>query len=263
MKTLFISTWRGQASMSGKQIVICTAANLPQAHLLRNVLEELGIPASITNDAVQFAVGEAPAGWATAPRVVVDEQQAELARRVALEFEAAGRSSRLRDEIADETDSSAGRETVAWPVCPKCGRRRTAICPFCGSTGDDTPPADLSYQATEEHAGDEAATAELLPGRPSIGARRNWLLCPTCEEPFEAQYECACAKCGHDFGDGIKRPDAPPALLFSPPRLAWLSVGIAATALLMLWKPVMGCLLVAVIIVATLVRRSIDSTRSL
>jgi hypothetical protein len=248
--------------MSGKQIVIYTAANLPQAHVLRNTLEELGIPASITNDAVQLAVGDVPAGWATAPRVVVDEQQAELARRVALEFDAASRGPRLSDEGADDSDSSAARETIAWPVCPKCGRRRVAICPFCDSTGDDTPPADLSYQALEEPAGVEGATAEMRLGRQSTVTRRNWLLCPTCEEPFEAQYERACANCGHDFGDGIKRPDAPPALLFSPPRLAWLSVGIAATAILILWKPVMGYLLVAVIVVATLVRRSIDTGRS-
>ncbi|HEV2969509.1 MAG TPA: DUF2007 domain-containing protein [Pirellulales bacterium] len=248
--------------MSGKQIVIYTAASLPQAHVLRNVLEELGIPASITNDTIQFAVGDVPAGWPTSPRVVVDEQQAELARRVALEFDVAGRSSRLRDKGDDDSDSSADRETIAWPMCPKCGRRRVAICPFCGSTGDDIPPADLSYQALEEHADDEGDTAALRLDRQSTGTQRNWLLCPTCEEPFEAQYEHACRNCGHDFGDGIKRPDAPPALLFSPPRLAWFSACVAATVLLMLWKPVMGYVLVAVIVVATLVRRSIDAGRS-
>ena len=114
--------------MSGKQIVIYTAANLPEAHILRNTLDELGIHAAVINDAVQMAVGDLPAGWPTAPRVVVDEEQAELARRVALEFDAIGRASRQQAEDDDEPERRGAAAAIAWPMCPNCGCRRQAVC---------------------------------------------------------------------------------------------------------------------------------------
>src|SRR5437763_15608498 len=92
--------------MSSKPTVIYTAANLPQAHILRNLLEDLGISARVINDAVQQAIGDIPAGWATAPRVVVAGEHAELARRVALEFDAHGHESPRDDEAIDSSEET-------------------------------------------------------------------------------------------------------------------------------------------------------------
>src|SRR6266700_1961909 len=124
----FPSVLESTYPMSSKPTVIYTAANLPQAHILRNLLEDLGIPATVTNDAVQQAVGDIPAGWATAPRVVVAEEHAELARRVALEFDAHGHESPRDDEVTEDSEETVepGESPPQPPllVCPSCGSRR-------------------------------------------------------------------------------------------------------------------------------------------
>jgi hypothetical protein len=226
--------------MSSKPTVIYTAANLPQAHLLRNMLEDLGIPATVTNDAVQQAIGDIPAGWSTAPRVVVAEEHAELARRVAMEFDSPGRDRLQGDESADHAIDAA--ELVAGPpqpvpilACPSCGSRRQAVCAYCGTSGDDFISADSS-------------------GDRSSGAQRPWLICATCQEPFAAQYERVCERCGYDYREGAERPMKAPALLFSRFGLALMVIGLAATVLLVVWQPTMACLLLLVIGLATMAR---------
>jgi len=73
--------------------VIYIAASVEQAHILANALREHGIFAYVSNEALQFGVGELPMGLPTAARVVVDEDDADLARHVALAFDRAGRSN--------------------------------------------------------------------------------------------------------------------------------------------------------------------------
>ncbi|HEV3022391.1 MAG TPA: DUF2007 domain-containing protein, partial [Pirellulales bacterium] len=125
--------------------VIYTAANVQQAHLLKNLLDEAGIPATVANEALQGAAGEVPLGWATSARVMVSDDRAAESRRIAEEFDAklatAARLARSpqpmgstsaesrqgptgaepltsRDDIADEL--AAQRR----PRCPQCGRPR-------------------------------------------------------------------------------------------------------------------------------------------
>jgi Putative prokaryotic signal transducing protein len=225
--------------MSSKPTVIYTAANLPQAHILRNLLEDLGIPATVSNDAVQQAIGDIPAGWSTAPRVVVAEEHAELARRVALEFDAPGHDSPRDDDVTgdpeDTIESAGSPPQPPLLACPRCGSRRQAVCAYCGTSGDDFVAADSSDSR-------------------SAGTRRPWLICSTCEEPSAAQYERVCERCGHDYGEGADRPKKAPALLFSRFGLALMVIGLAATVLLVLWQPTMACLLLLVIGLATMAR---------
>ena len=158
--------------MSIKPTVIYTAANLPARHILRNLLEDLGIPSRVTNDAVQQAVGDIPAGWATAPRVVVAEEHAELARCVALEFDAHGHESPRDDEVTEESEQTVepGESPQQQPLlaCPSCGSGRQAVSAYCGTSGNDFISA--------ESAGDRTG-----------GSRGRWLTCSTCQEPFAAQ----------------------------------------------------------------------------
>ena len=36
------------------------------------------------------------------------------------------------------------------------------------------------------------------------------LICPTCDEPFDASYLRVCEWCGHDFGSGVEAPQILP-----------------------------------------------------
>lgn len=58
------------------------AAHAIQAHALRLALEEAGIQVVIENEALQGAIGEAPFGWSSAPRLMVDESQLAAARAI-------------------------------------------------------------------------------------------------------------------------------------------------------------------------------------
>ncbi|MBI1348836.1 DUF2007 domain-containing protein [bacterium] len=56
------------------------AANGPQAHLVANFLQEAGIPAFVDGDELGGGAGGLPAGWATAPRVLVPKTELAHAR---------------------------------------------------------------------------------------------------------------------------------------------------------------------------------------
>jgi hypothetical protein len=68
-------------------VVIYSAANSQQAHLLKFALAERGIVAEVANDALQVAAGGLPFGLDISPRVVVRPADAEQARKLALEFD--------------------------------------------------------------------------------------------------------------------------------------------------------------------------------
>lgn len=63
-----------------RPVEVYRAKDSLQAHLLRSILEEEGIPALVDGDMLQGAVGELPAGWASAPRIMVEERNATQAR---------------------------------------------------------------------------------------------------------------------------------------------------------------------------------------
>jgi hypothetical protein len=82
------------------QRVIYTAANAEQAHLLRNALYERGMIASVNNDLLQSGVGGLPCGLSTATQVIVAENDADDARRLALEFERTAQTSLSDDALS-------------------------------------------------------------------------------------------------------------------------------------------------------------------
>jgi ribosomal protein L37E len=112
-----------------------------------------------------------------------------------------------------------------WPVCPRCGKRRQARCATCGFADDDFPLAEyqeLGWDAPSRGRDDESETA----AGPS---NRVLLMCPVCEEAFRARFYDRCAACGYEFGEGVRLAGAAHEPL--PPRVLWLTAGLAAALL--------------------------------
>jgi hypothetical protein len=208
------------------QAVVYAAQTSQQAHLLKNLLEEAGIRAIVTNDLLQGGSGVDILGWPSLARVVVSEADAPAARRIAREFD---------QRTAAPTPPAEGPmvrgEPGTWPTCPQCGRRRLTRCPACGTSGTDFVPADLDVSdtlgladvagqgpccgpggctPTASPIGAEASSPGPAPSLPDTA--RALLLCPTCDEPFAPQYLRQCEWCGHEFADGyeIVSPSAAP-----------------------------------------------------
>jgi hypothetical protein len=199
--------------MPDSMTVIYTAANVQQAHLLKNLLDEAGIAATVANDALQGAIGEVPLGWATSARVVVSEERAAEARRIAEEFDAtivvAARHEHGADDVAEvarvpdeglKEKPSRAAAPANRPRCPQCGKPRMAICPVCETAGTDFPLADMSL----DDLGGEGSTM---------------LICRTCDEPFEPGYLRRCEWCAYDFGTGIEPPQVAAAPAKEPMNL--------------------------------------------
>jgi hypothetical protein len=183
--------------MSRDPVIIYHAANLQQAHLLKEALAEVGFEAWVES-AFDHHLGENI--LAALPRVVVRREDAEEARLIAEEFDQLLRLPRLEGtEMSIEPHSSAEGEVIdAWPTCPQCGKRRNAECLTCHAAGDYFPPA---YQ----HDGE---------------ANGMWM-CPSCDDTCQPRYFRRCHHCGHDFGDGFE-----PAVLprEDNERRAWLVI---------------------------------------
>jgi hypothetical protein len=79
--------------MENTHCVIYSAASAEQAHLLANLLNDEGIYAYVTNQSLRIAGGDLPFGTATAPQVVVHQDDADEARQLAVEFDHMTRSS--------------------------------------------------------------------------------------------------------------------------------------------------------------------------
>jgi len=209
-----------------RETVIYTAAHLQQATLLKNELEALGIRSFIINTGVHMALDYV--GLETNPRVVVDEADAVEARRIALEFDE--RSTRRQGTPQSERlEVSAGSVVEAWPTCPGCGKRRQAVCPSCGTAGNDFPSADSAPQV-------QAATAEMEEGD-TLGPAA---ICPTCDEPFAPEYLRHCEWCNHDFGDGQVLPEKAESPKFNDDntlnsRVMLVIAGIVALSGLIVW----------------------------
>ncbi len=180
-------------------VVIYSAANTPQAYLLKGLLEEEGIAACVVNDSIQVAGGELPLGWTAAPRVVVDVEHEAAARKFAEEFD----SRLIHGPATDVLNDEPPTVTADWPLCPQCGEGRAARCPVCKFSGADFPLAD--FQAGEDE---------------------RWLLyCASCDDNFIPEWYRLCARCGHDFGDGIEMTPQTSAGSFA--RIAQLMIAMA------------------------------------
>ena len=165
--------------------IIYSADNPQQAHLLRSLLADEGIKAWIVNDAIQIAGGELPVGWRAAAKVVVADDEAAAARRFAEAFDQKAQrhffDSRAAGDESGGDDSPA--TPPAWPACPTCTEPRSARCPVCGESGSDFSAADA----------------------PSSGEQESSLfLCPSCDDVISPDWYRLCARCGHDFGQGLE-----------------------------------------------------------
>jgi hypothetical protein len=70
---------------------LCRASSLPDAHILRGVLEQSGIEARVFNENAQSGVGQLPVPDAYPEIWLVNEQDLERAKAVVREFESAPR----------------------------------------------------------------------------------------------------------------------------------------------------------------------------
>jgi hypothetical protein len=96
-------------------IIIYRAANIADAHLMRQLLESEGIPAFIQGEYLQGAVGELPANTEILVRVADDN--AEAARAIVDEWEAAT-PVKFKDDFS-ETLSGKSSGTVAGGISPR------------------------------------------------------------------------------------------------------------------------------------------------
>ncbi len=176
--------------MSDGLKVIYAARNSPEAHMLKNHLGEAGIRAIVTNDVLEGGAGVDIVGWPTLPRVVVAAEDAEAARRMALEFDrSASTRAGDRDLAIEEEPGEEAPELDPWPRCPGCGAPRMARCPFCGT-------ANTQFRFAEYPGQEESRAEGLSP----------LVICPTCDEAFRSPYLKECEWCGHQFADGIPPP---------------------------------------------------------
>lgn len=172
--------------MTDRLKVIYRARNGPEAHLLKNALEEAGIKAVITNTVLEGGSGVDILGFPTLPRVAVAAEDAEVARRMALEFE---RSIRGESAAQDEPSEEPQQADIGswWPRCPGCGAPRLMLCPYCGTSG-------TGFRLADQPEGETPAGAGQL------------VVCGTCDEPMTPQYLRECEWCGHRFDDGAAPP---------------------------------------------------------
>ena len=74
--------------MSDSELVeVYRARDSQQAHLLRAALEDRGIRALVEGDLLQGALGGVPVGWSSAPRLLVQAEDAGLAQQLIAEWE--------------------------------------------------------------------------------------------------------------------------------------------------------------------------------
>lgn len=99
---------------------IYTAANLPDAHLVRNMLEQAGIPAHIFNANAIGALGDLPMSAAYPQVWIAQVHQEQHARSV----------------VAEYSRTAAPLDTKA---CSRCGESNPGEFELCWSCGAELP----------------------------------------------------------------------------------------------------------------------------
>ncbi|MBI3407128.1 MAG: DUF2007 domain-containing protein [Planctomycetes bacterium] len=105
-------------------VEVFRAKDNPQALVMRQALEELGISASIDNELLQGAVGELPVGWATCPRIMVAATDVPRARAILARSE--------RTKSSAPADSVEEDEIATCLVCGERLPEEDGSCPACG-----------------------------------------------------------------------------------------------------------------------------------
>lgn len=101
-----------------RMIKIYSASNLPEAHLLVNLLQQAGIAAQILNSYAQGASGEIPFEQAYPQIWLEDERDKSLAERIISKYES----------TPSDTE---------WVFCRQCGERNPANFELCWHCGKD------------------------------------------------------------------------------------------------------------------------------
>lgn len=212
--------------MSDDLDVIYSAANAQQAEILRGILADEGISAQVSNIALEGAQGGLALGWSTSPCVMVRKVDAEIARQIAVDFD--------RDLIAgrDEPLFDKAKSSFAWPICPRCAKRRVAVCAHCGDTDDEMTPAEFLVSDSVSHGVGSDATTSF-----EMRSADNELLCSVCDKTFVPQYLSGCSDCGYEFGDGIRRERGEAAESIDPRAIVVIVaiVGLAIAASVYFW----------------------------
>lgn len=96
---------------------LCTAANLPEAHLLLHRLAQDGIEACVLNEHAQGGLGEIPFTHAYPEIWIMEETDETRARRIVVEFEQAPVSlDTTRCSVCGEMNPPA------FEICWRCGQ---------------------------------------------------------------------------------------------------------------------------------------------
>lgn len=95
---------------------VCKAASLPDAYILRSLLEEAGIETHVFNENAQSGVGQLPVPDALPELWVAHERDYERARELVLRFE-----STPRDVRAVHCSACGEENPGNFQVCWNCG----------------------------------------------------------------------------------------------------------------------------------------------
>lgn len=120
----------GIAEMNDSQpelIEIYRAQNLSDAHLIRMALEDAGIRVRIDGELLQGLIGSLPLGWNSAPRVMVEESQAAVAREIIQRTDVRNRAG------ADEVENDS-KEVTRCLACGRVIEESEVQCSACGWT---------------------------------------------------------------------------------------------------------------------------------
>ena len=206
--------------MSNRPVEIYRADNAVVANMLVNLLESQGVSARLEGENTQIAGGALPLGWSSAPRVVVAEQDADRARRIAADFdrqisrplendplEAFPHAGESADPFGDNADWQE------WPRCPQCSAKRRMQCSLCGAVRLKFP---------------------LVDREPGEGPTQVLMHCPDCEEHFRPLFWRRCTDCDYDFGDGVATAAGDQAAEYGQGLRIWLALGLLGVCLLVL-----------------------------
>lgn len=94
---------------------LCSTTNLPEAHLLRDLLGHEGIEALVFNENAQSALGEIPVTHAMPELWVTEDRDLTRAREVVRAFRAAPPPTERRCAACGETNPST------FDLCWSCG----------------------------------------------------------------------------------------------------------------------------------------------
>lgn len=107
---------------ANEPVELYRARGADEAHALRAHLEAAGIPARVDGEQLGGIAGEAPLGWATAPRLLVPRGRLEVAETVLADFlGGAARAAAGGEADGDLKCLACGAEMGDEPVCPGCG----------------------------------------------------------------------------------------------------------------------------------------------